>query len=70
MKFEKSLEEKVRELETYIGKAYFVLPEINTMFNSIYASIEEWEKSVDAFIDVEVENMQSLSNDRKLLKKS
>jgi hypothetical protein len=70
MTFEKTLEEKVRELDLYISNKFLLdRQEINALFLSIYASIDEYKKESDAHCDVLAEELDSmLRATNKLLK--
>lgn len=71
IEFEKNLYEQVEELEQLLGNAVYgeVHRKSKRLFNSIKASIMEQKKELDAHIDVELEEMQSLVKSSKKLAK-
>lgn len=67
MKFEKTLYEKVQELEKSISDG--LVFDLDKKFASIYESIDEYKKESDAHVDVLVEEIDCITKASKKLAK-
>lgn len=74
MTFEKTLYEKVQELEVHLIERYLPISILDNnkkkeLFASIYESIDEYKKESDAHVDVLVEEIDFIAKSSKRLTK-